>query len=110
MPRSPFSLASLLVALDRAGGEPLHRQLFAAVRAAVLGGALPPGARVPSTRALAADLGVSRTTVLLAFDQLIAEGYLTSAAGSGTRVAGELPERLLAAPRPAAVEEGAGPR
>jgi GntR family transcriptional regulator/MocR family aminotransferase len=108
--RTSFSLASLLVPLDREAADPLHRQLFGAVRDAVLAGALAPGARVPSTRALAADLGVSRTTVLLAFDHLVAEGYLVSAAGSGTRVARELPERLLlAAPSPR-IAEGAGPR
>src|ERR1700761_7990511 len=110
MARTAFSLASLLVPLDRQAADPLHRQLFGAVRDAVLAGTLAPGARVPSTRALAGDLGVSRTTVLLAFDQLIAEGYLVPAAGSGTRVARELPERLLSAAPPPRIAEGAGPR
>jgi len=62
---------------------------------AVLGGRLPPGARLPSTRSLSADLGVSRNTAAGAFDQLLAEGYLEGKVGSGTYVARSLPEDLL---------------
>src|ERR1019366_5890784 len=64
-------------------------------REAVLGGRLPPGSRLPSTRAFAAELGISRNTVMGAFDQLLAEGYLEGKVGSGTYVAQELPEELL---------------
>ena len=64
------------------------------MRRAILEGLLAPGAAVLSSRALAADLGVSRTTTLLAFEQLTAEGYLTAQRGSGTYVAAALPDDL----------------
>ena len=54
---------------------------------AILGGTLVPGTRLPSSRALADDLSVSRTTTLLAYEQLLAEGYLAARRGSGTFVA-----------------------
>src|SRR5579864_3044263 len=73
------------------GRESLHRQLYATVKQAILGGRLRPGARLPSTRLLARELRVSRTTVLSAFDQLTAEGYLEGKIGSGTRVAAFVP-------------------
>lgn len=66
---------------------PLYRQLYDAVRDAVLSGTLPSGERVPATRTLARHLGVSRNTVLEAFEQLFAEGYLETAQGKGTFVA-----------------------
>ena len=58
-------------------------------------GRLKPGARLPSTRSLARQQSVSRTTVVAVFEQLQTEGYLTSRTGSGTVVAGELPDRFL---------------
>jgi len=75
--------------------EPMHRQLYRELREAVLSGRLPPGARLPSTRSIATELGVSRNTVMGAFDQLLAEGYLEGKVGSGTYVAEKLPEELL---------------
>ena len=74
------------------GGRPLYRQLYDALRAAILDGRLARGHRLPSTRHLAVQLGVSRNTVLGAFDQLLAEGYLEGRVGSGTRVALALPD------------------
>jgi GntR family transcriptional regulator/MocR family aminotransferase len=68
-------------------------QLFDALRAAVLNGALAAGARMPSSRALADDLGVSRTTVLQAYEQLKAEGYLEGREKSGTFVRATIPDR-----------------
>src|SRR5262249_22768605 len=68
-------------------GSPLHRQIYSEVRDAVLAGRLVAGARLPSTRAMAGELGVSRNTVLTAFEQLLAEGYLEGHVGSGTFVA-----------------------
>ncbi|HEU4565960.1 MAG TPA: PLP-dependent aminotransferase family protein [Gemmatimonadaceae bacterium] len=85
----------VLVALEPASGRPLHRQVYDGLRDAILAGRLPPGARLPSTRALAADLGVARNTVTLAFDQLRAEGYVTGARGGGTRVRSAVPDALL---------------
>jgi GntR family transcriptional regulator / MocR family aminotransferase len=77
-----------LHALD--GEGPLHRQLYRVLRGAILHGDLPPGSRLPSSRALTREIGVSRTPILLAYEQLLAEGYATGRRGSGTYVAGEL--------------------
>jgi GntR family transcriptional regulator/MocR family aminotransferase len=100
----------LAIHLDRRSRLPLQRQLYDELRAAILAGRLSPGDRLPATRALAADLAVSRNTVTGAFDQLLAEGYLEGRVGSGTYVAESLPDDLLrvtGAPRP--VEAGAAP-
>src|SRR6202453_1328357 len=66
--------------------EPLFRQVYKGLRSAILSGALPAGGRLPSTRDLAEQLGVSRTVVLLAYDQLLAEGFAEGRGGSGTYV------------------------
>jgi GntR family transcriptional regulator/MocR family aminotransferase len=89
----PF-LNSLLIRIDPRAPEGLQKQIYSGIRQAILEGVLPPGARLPSSRALAIDLNVSRTTTLLAFDQLFAEGYLATKRGSGTFVAHELPDDL----------------
>ncbi len=83
---------ALLPVLRSAQGErgPLHRQLYARIRHAILEGQLPPRARVPSSRTLARDLGLSRNTVEAALAQLDAEGFLERRVGSGSYVA--LPE------------------
>jgi GntR family transcriptional regulator/MocR family aminotransferase len=83
--------------LDRGSRVPLHRQLYDGLREAILSGRLRPGARLPSTRVLAGDVGASRNTVLAAFGQLLAEGYVEGRVGAGTTVAGTLPETLLRA-------------
>jgi GntR family transcriptional regulator/MocR family aminotransferase len=67
-------------------GEPLFRQVYAGLRHAILSGALKAGGRLPSTRELAEQLGISRTVVLLAYDQLLAEGFAVGRGGSGTYV------------------------
>ena len=88
----------------RAGVRPLHHQLYTSLREAILTGRLAPGSRLPATRALAADLGVGRNTVLSAYDQLHAEGYLEGHVGSGSFVSAELPvptPRRRTGPRPA---------
>jgi len=82
---SPVS--ELVIALDRSGGEPLHRQIEASIRERIRSGALPGGVALPPTRALAAELGVSRGVVVEAYAQLVAEGYLTSRSGGYTQVA-----------------------
>src|SRR5512143_608691 len=66
------------------GEGALHRQLYRALRAAILDGRFEAGARLPGTRALARELGVSRNTVLQATEQLVAEGYATGRPRSGT--------------------------
>ena len=77
----------LLVRLDRSSGRPLRAQLEAVVRDAIRSGRLRGGERLPSSRELARELGVSRGIVQECFGQLLAEGYLTSRTGSSTRVA-----------------------
>ena len=72
------------LALERASDEPLYRQLYFAIREAILEGRLRPGTRLPSTRSLASDLDVSRNTVVIAFDQLLAEGYVEGRTGAGS--------------------------
>jgi GntR family transcriptional regulator / MocR family aminotransferase len=73
------------------GDGSLHRQLYRALRSAILDGRLGPDDRLPSTRSFARELGLSRNTVLQAVDQLVAEGYASGRVGSGTYVAAELP-------------------
>ena len=96
--RGKGSLLSLAIRLskpgaDRGSGEaPLARQLYAAFRAAILEGRLGAGDRLPASRVLAADLGVSRNTALSAIDQLVSEGYLETRRGSGCYVARDLPD------------------
>ncbi|HET6596798.1 MAG TPA: PLP-dependent aminotransferase family protein [Anaerolineales bacterium] len=80
--------------------SPLHRQLYTHLQTAILRGDLKPGTRLPSTRALATQLNISRNTVLNAYQQLIAEGYLDGRVGRGTFVAQILPDHLLTAPQP----------
>jgi GntR family transcriptional regulator/MocR family aminotransferase len=90
------------VSVDRAAAAPLHRQVYDGLRRAILDGVLRPGERVPSTRALAAELEVSRFPVLSAYDQLLHEGYLEGRVGSGTYVSASLPDdAVAAAPVPA---------
>src|SRR5215470_15269789 len=70
--------------------EPLFRQVYVGMRQAILSGKLRADERLPSTRDLAEQLGISRTVVLLAYDQLLAEGFVIGRAGSGTYVATQL--------------------
>jgi GntR family transcriptional regulator / MocR family aminotransferase len=96
----PRAELPLQLGLDPAGAQPLHAQVREALRSAILAGRLAPGARLPASRVLAADLGCARGTVLLALEQLAAEGYLAARPGSGTRVAATLPDDLTARPQP----------
>src|SRR3989442_12202604 len=85
---------STLMELTLDGRGPLYRQLYGALRTAILSGALSAGEQLPSTRALAAAVKVSRITVVLAYEQLLAEGYAVARRGSGTYVTAELGTRL----------------
>jgi GntR family transcriptional regulator / MocR family aminotransferase len=95
----------LSISLDPASPLPLHVQLREALRAAILDRRLPRGARLPASRVLAADLGCARGTVVLALEQLTAEGYLTARAGSANRVAAMIPDDVV--PRPIRAEPAA---
>jgi GntR family transcriptional regulator / MocR family aminotransferase len=95
MPSKRTSYApEMLVQLDRTGPEPILRQLERGLREAVRAKAVRAGAALPSSRTLAAELGVSRGVVVEAYEQLVAEGYLVSRGGGKTRVA-----RTRATPR-----------
>jgi GntR family transcriptional regulator/MocR family aminotransferase len=85
---------TLLIRIDPLARAGLQQQIYSGLRKAILDGIVEPGTRVPSSRAVAADLGVSRNTSLLALEQLLAEGYLTARRGSGTYVAQEMPDRV----------------
>jgi GntR family transcriptional regulator/MocR family aminotransferase len=78
---------NLLVEIDRSGELPLHEQLERALRERIRSGALASNTRLPSTRALASELRVSRGVVTEAYGQLAAEGYLTISQGAPVRVA-----------------------
>lgn len=98
--------ADLLIGeLDRDGPVPLHTQVYQGLRDNILDGQLRPGASMPSTRDLPSLLGVSRNTVLTAYDQLQAEGFIEPRVGSGTYVSQSIPDQYLRAqraPRPVA--------
>ena len=91
-----------MLTLDRGAAAPLRTQLEQQLREAIRGGSLVPGVALPSTRALAGELAVSRGLVVEAYAQLSAEGYLVTRAGGGTRVARVAGARASAA-APAAV-------
>jgi GntR family transcriptional regulator/MocR family aminotransferase len=88
------SAISPIISIDRRATEPLHRQIYDAYRSAIVQRRLRPRVRVPSTRVLASELGVSRMPVLNAYAQLLAEGYFESRVGAGTLVCGSLPDQL----------------
>jgi GntR family transcriptional regulator / MocR family aminotransferase len=95
-------MTTLQLHIDRSADLPLHRQIYEGLRRAILDGLLRPGQRVPSTRALAGELDVSRLPVLTAFEHLLHEGYLDGRVGSGTFVSAALPDDLMQSPAPPA--------
>ncbi|MGZ2258024.1 MocR-like pyridoxine biosynthesis transcription factor PdxR [Roseobacter sp. A03A-229] len=100
--QSNLNAALFALALDRHAPRPLHVQLADALRALILSQAEAAGARLPASRALAAELSVSRMTVTTAYDQLLGEGYLSARRGGGTFVAHHVPHLASPAPRPEA--------
>lgn len=86
---------SPLIRIDRKAGKPLQSQVYDAFRAAIVSRALRAGERIPSTRALASELRISRIPVLNGFAQLLAEGYFESRVGAGTFVSTSLPDQLV---------------
>src|ERR1700692_1592703 len=112
-----------VIAVDRKGPKPLHRQVYDGYRTAIVEGSLRPGERVPSTRVLAIELGVSRFPVLNAYAQLLAEGYFESRVGAGTVISTSIPDQIprgvptaagskisYAGPRPVARRVSLSPR
>ena len=86
-----------IVTVDPGSALPLYEQVYEAIREQTVAGRLQPGARLASTRTLAADLGLSRFTIVAAMDRLIGEGYLVTKRGAGTFVVDTLPERAMRA-------------
>jgi GntR family transcriptional regulator / MocR family aminotransferase len=84
-----------VLSIDPTSTVPVYRQLYASLRNAILNGQVAPGTQLPSTRALALELGFARGTILNAYEQLFAEGYVESEMGGGTYVTRELPDELL---------------
>src|SRR3954451_1450137 len=82
----------------RADDTPLFRQLYLQLRSAILSRRLRPGTKLPSTRELASQLGVSRSAAVTAYEQLLAEGYTSGRRGSGTYVSSDLPEPIDGSP------------
>jgi GntR family transcriptional regulator/MocR family aminotransferase len=93
MPKRVTAFELMLPA--RAAETPAYRWVYAALRAEILEGRLRPGARLPSTRDLASQYRLSRGTIVTAFEQLKAEGYIEGNIGSGSYVSKILPEQLL---------------
>src|SRR5215470_18367328 len=83
------------IRLDVTLPVPLYKQLYERLREAIQAGQLERGTRLPSTRTLASELGISRSTTVLAYTQLLLEGYLESRVGQGTLVARDLPAMLF---------------
>jgi GntR family transcriptional regulator / MocR family aminotransferase len=87
-------MTTLPIPFDHASDAPFYRQIYDGYRAAILSGQLRPGERLPSTRALATELGISRLPAVYAFEQLLHEGYIEGRSGSGTFVKETIPDEL----------------
>ena len=85
---------SPVIAVDRQEAKPLHKQIYDAFRDMIVSGSLGASQQIPSTRALASELKISRIPVLTAYAQLLAEGYFEARVGAGTFVCASLPEQL----------------
>jgi len=108
--RRSASAPPIPVHVERGVDEPLHRQVYRELVQLILSGRLRPGARLPSSRMLADELGVARNTVLLALEQLLSEGYVETRRGAGSYVSGELPDRSPQRLRSHAPQPGRRPR
>lgn len=101
MPKQLIQLARPaweFVAGQRGTSEPLQRWIYRCVRQAIVSGQLRPGTGLPSSRRMAASLEVARGTVVLAYEQLVSEGYVLGNRGSGMYVAPDVPDRAIAPP------------
>lgn len=100
--------AAPLIAVDRRSEKPLHRQIYDALRAMILDRRLESGQQIPSTRALADELGISRIPVLDAYAQLLAEGYIESRSGAGTFVKSSLSDQVQKVPAALSIRDEPG--
>lgn len=85
----------MMLKLARGGGTTLQRQVYIQIRDQILAGRIPPGAEVPASRVLAHEYGISRNTVMQAYEWLLSEGYLETHPGARTVVSRNLPEQSL---------------
>lgn len=99
-----------VIPVDRRSRRPLQRQLYEGYRDAIVEGRLRPGQRLPPSRGLALELGISRLPVLAAFDQLLAEGFIVGRVGAGTFVADALPGAAFRQSAPRARTGSSAPR
>src|SRR5215470_13602918 len=106
MPKRPTTFELILP--PREVDMPAYRWLYTSVRDEILAGRLRPGARLPATRDLASRYALSRGTVVTAFEQLRAEGYIDGTIGSGTYVSAVLPDDLLQVASGTHARAGAG--
>ena len=83
-----------LIEFDRNSGVPFFKQIYSGFREAILSGRLRPGQRLPSTRGLAKELGISRLPAIIAFEQLLHEGYIEGKIGAGSYVKDSIPDDL----------------
>lgn len=95
MPKEIEEIPFVIIQLDNSSSVPLYIQLYNVIRESILSGRLKGGLKLPGTRTLAKEFKVSRNTIILAFEQLIAEGYIKGKAGAGTYVADDIPDKLL---------------
>jgi GntR family transcriptional regulator/MocR family aminotransferase len=109
MPKRAVTANRPEIIFDRGSSAPLYKQLYERLRTQILSGQLEAGARLPSTRTLASELGVSRNTTAIAYELLLLEGYIEARVGDGTRVARLQPERLTQVETGARTRSGRGP-
>jgi GntR family transcriptional regulator / MocR family aminotransferase len=83
------------IAVDKDAAAPLYLQVYEGIRTAILAGELKRGSRLPSTRDIAREHGLSRNTAITAFEQLLAEGYIEGRVGSGSYVSTDVPDDFL---------------
>lgn len=98
MPKKVHAGKKPEITLDQSAATPLYKQLYERLRLEILTGQLEAHVRLPSTRVLAHELGISRNTIILAYELLLLEGYIESKVGDGTRVVRLPPEHLLQVP------------
>jgi GntR family transcriptional regulator/MocR family aminotransferase len=89
MPKISHNISIAGLNIDRESKIPLTKQLYEGIRMAILNKQIRPGQRLPSSRTLAEDIGLSRNIVLLAYEQLTLEGYLTGSVGNGSFVSAD---------------------
>ncbi len=96
MPKQIEELPLVGIQLDPSSRVPLYKQLYSLLREAILNGRLRGGQKLPGTRTFSVELNISRNTVVLAFEQLIIEGYISGKVGAGTYVTDDIPDKLIA--------------